>query len=120
MALPIRVQTNAERSRARPPLRELRLDPEQHTGGLPWLHGELEAAAPKPLVLLLRVHNRAGIPLVEGHCQVRAGQRQVTFRDLRPLGIEAYAHKPEAQRIEVAQRIWSRRAYASLAVVANA
>ena len=94
--------------------RELRYVEEHHTGGLPWLSGELGRPAPQPLALIVRIHNRAGIPIIEGQSQIEAGQRQFTITDLRPLGIEAYTHKREAERIEVAHRIWSRRAFATL------
>jgi hypothetical protein len=92
----------------------LELDSERQSGGLPWLSGELGQAAPASLKLILRVHNRAGIPIVEGQSQIEAGQQQITFTNLHALGIEAYAHKTEAERAEIAQRIWSRRAYATL------
>jgi hypothetical protein len=63
---------------------------------------------------MLRVHNSAGIPIIEGHCMIEAGQRQVVFEALRPLGIEAYAHKSAAEQQAVARRIWGRRAYGVL------
>ena len=92
----------------------LELDSERQSGGLPWLSGELGQAAPACLKLILRVHNRAGIPIAEAHSQIEPGQQQITFTDLHALGIEAYAHKTEAERAEIAQRIWSRRAYGTL------
>jgi len=63
---------------------------------------------------LVRIHNRAGIPIVEGTGTVAAGQREFTIAELRPLGIEAYAHKSEAERVEIAQRIWSRRVFGTV------
>src|SRR5689334_20980214 len=115
MALPIR-PGNSSRQAVPPALypAALELDSERLNGGLPWLSGELSQAAPACLKLILRVHNRAGIPIVEAHSQVEAGRQQITFSDLHPLGIEAYAHKTEAERAEIARRIWSRRAYATL------
>ena len=115
MALPIRPG-----SKGRQPISPamypaaLELDSEHDSGGLPWLSGELGQAAPACLKLILRIHNRAGIPIVEAHSQIEAGQQQITFRDLHALGIEAYAHKTEAERAKIAQRIWSRRAYGTL------
>jgi hypothetical protein len=50
---------------------------------------------------------------LEGRGTLEAGQRQFTIT-VQPLGIEAYAHKREAERIQIAQRIWSRRAYGIL------
>jgi len=92
----------------------LELDAERQSGGLPWLSGELGQAAPACLKLILRIHNRAGIPILEAHSQIEAGQQQITFSNLHALGIEAYAHKTEAERAEIGQRIWSRRAYGTL------
>ncbi len=66
--------------------------------------------------LTLRIHNRAGIPMIEGQTIVEAGQRTFMFSDLRPLGIEAYAHVSEAEREQVTRRIWSRRAYGTLEI----
>jgi len=99
--------------------RELEYDEEQHTDRLPMLHGELGVAAPRSLRLVLRVHNQAGIPIIEGQNRVEAGQRSFTIGELRPLGIEAYAHKREAERLQIARRIWSRRAYGTLTFLAT-
>lgn len=63
---------------------------------------------------MLRIHNRAGIPIIEGQCYVAAGAQTFTFSQLLPLGIEAYAHVSEGEREQVARRIWSRRVYGSL------
>jgi hypothetical protein len=115
MALPIRPGRSSRQ--AVPPAfypATLELDAEHQSGGLPWLSGELGLAAPACLKLILRIHNRAGIPIVEAHSQIEAGQQQITFSNLHALGIEAYAHKTEAERAEIAQRIWSRRAYGTL------
>jgi len=115
MTLPIRASKRHDRSiTAAACPRELRCIEEQLTDGLPWLSGELESPAPQPLTLIVRIHNHSGIPIIEGQSQIEAGQRQFTITNLRPLGIEAYAHKREAERMEIAHRIWSRRAYATL------
>ena len=119
MALPIRscrVEGHTLPSSSCPS--ELRPDVEQRTGGLPWLHGELGAATTRPLLLVLRIHNRAGIPIAEGQGVLGSGQREFTISDLRPLGIEAYSHYKEEQRAQIGQRIWSRSAYASLTLSA--
>lgn len=92
----------------------LAADPVHHTGGLPWLHGSLTQPVSAPCRLLLRVHNRAGIPIIEGESYVAADQQTFTFTQLRPLGIDAYAHVSEAEREQIARRIWSRRAYGTL------
>jgi hypothetical protein len=68
---------------------------------------------------VLRVHNQAGIPIIEGQNRVEAGQCSFTVSELRPLGIEAYAHKREAERLQIARRIWSRRAYGTLTFLAT-
>ncbi len=95
---------------------DLHWDSEHCTAGLPWLHGELTDAPAEQLRMTLRVHNRAGIPVIEGHTIVEAGQRTFIFSELRPYGIEAYAHVSEAEREQVAQRIWSRRAYGTIEI----
>jgi hypothetical protein len=95
---------------------ELSADPQQHTAGVPWLCGEIGMPAPHRLNLILRLHNSAGIPVIEGQTIVEAGQRQVTFRELRALGIEAYAHVGDEQRVQVARRIWSRCVYGTLVI----
>lgn len=85
-------------------------------GGLPVLRGTLPQPAPQALVLLLRVHNGAGIPIVEGSGSVAAGQTELVIDSLRPLGIEGYAHVNDERRAEVAQRVWSRRRYGTVSV----
>ena len=79
--------------------------------GLPAMTGDLLRPAPRPLHLVLRVHNAAGVPIVAGETSIDAGAARVEFRTLRALGIEAYAHVPAEERMRVARRIWSRRAY---------
>jgi len=79
--------------------------------GIPALTGELPRSASRPLRLVLRVHNAAGVPIVAGETRVDAGATRIEFRDLRALGIEAYAHVPAEERVRIARRIWSRRAY---------
>ena len=95
---------------------ELSADPQQHTAGVPWLYGEIGLPAPTRLNVILRLHNRAGVPIIEGRAIVERGQQQLAFRDLRAIGIEAYAHAPEEQRVEIARRIWSRCVYGTLTV----
>lgn len=118
MTLPIRKpqpQTKTSGGEAYPP--ELRIELASEAEAMPVLHGELETATLRPLRLVLRVHNQAGIPILEAHSQLPAGQRQFTFDDLRPLGIEAYAHKSTSEQQAVARRIWSRRAYGTLTII---
>ncbi len=93
---------------------EFEYDEAQRTDGIPWLKGEISVTPSQPLRLVVRVHNRAGIPIIEGEGQIEAGQRRFTISELHPLGIEAYAHKRETERVEIARRIWSRRAYGTL------
>lgn len=81
---------------------------------LPGLAGELGITAPGRFKLILRVHNRAGIPIVEGQSYVEIGQRRFVFEELDVIGIEAYAHVSVEERQKIRQRIWSRRAYATL------
>jgi hypothetical protein len=92
----------------------LQIDPEEATDGLPWLTAQLRRPAVRPVSVTLRIHNQAGIPIIEAQTEVAAGAATLTFCALKPLGIEAYAHAPEERRLEVARRVWSRRAYAIL------
>lgn len=92
----------------------LTIDTTHATHGLPWLHGSLSRPIRGSARLVLRIHNRAGIPIIEGQYEMTDGQQAFTCSNLLPLGIEAYAHVSEAQREQTAQRIWSRRAYATL------
>jgi hypothetical protein len=96
---------------------QLQPDNAGHPGGLPWLGGELGIAAPQPLSLRVRVLNRAGIPVMEGYGTIQAGQQSFFITELQPIGIEAYAHKSEAERAKIAQRIWSRCTQAVLRVI---
>lgn len=82
---------------------------------LPALRGELSRPAPRRMTITLQIHNRAGIPIIIGQETIAAGQTEIVFRHLQPLGIEAYNHASATQRQQVAQRIWSRRAYGTLA-----
>lgn len=95
---------------------ELSTDPQQHTGGVPWLYGQIGTPPSQRLIVILRLHNSAGIPVIEGQAIVEAGQREVAFRDLRAIGIEAYAHAGDEQREQVARRVWSRCAYGTLTI----
>ncbi len=97
-----------------PGISALQLDPEQHTDGLPWLTAPLDHPARQNLVVTLRIHNQAGIPIIEAQSQIAAGAVTLIFRELTPLGIEAYAHATAERRLEVAQRVWSRRSFAIL------
>jgi hypothetical protein len=95
---------------------KLSAGPEHAENGLPWLHGELRAPTQEPQMLTVRVHNNAGIPVIVGHALLEAGAQHITIRDLLPLGIEAYAHYSAEQRLHIAQRVWSRVAYATLSL----
>ena len=92
----------------------LQIDDAVAENGLPALRGELPLASAAPLLVTIRIHNSAGIPIVQGHTRVSAGERVLLFADLCPVGIDAYAHKPAAERAQIAARIWSRRAYGTL------
>jgi hypothetical protein len=97
--------------------RELQTDGEQHIGGIPWLHGEFGNAMPQAITIMLQIHNKSGIPIIEGQSQLEVGQRQFIFQELRPLGIEAYAHASEAERVQIGQRVWARAAYGKLTII---
>lgn len=97
--------------------RELQTDVEQHTAGIPWLHAEFGSPMPQALTLILQIHNNSGIPIIEGQSRLEAGQRHFTFRELRPLGIEAYAHASETDRVQIRRRVWARAAYGKLTIL---
>jgi len=111
--LPIRPRPTSDDRVAHLPDR-LQFDGQLGDGGLPILRGELAAAAQSSLTVLLQVRNSAGIPIIEAESVVLAGGRTVIFANLRPIGIDAYAHKPTSERVEIAARIWTRRAYGTL------
>lgn len=93
---------------------QLQIDTEHQTEGNPWLYGAFGVAVSHNLVLKLRIHNQAGILIIAGESTLEAGTQHFIFRALYPLGIEAYAHKPEAERIQIAHRIWTRAACGTL------
>lgn len=111
--LPIRKRKTGNDDAAQMPS-ALHVDEALGAGGLPLLRGELPAAAVAPLALTLQICNGAGIPIIEGQAAVAAGERTVLFADLRPIGIDAYAHKPADERAQIAARIWTRRAFGTL------
>lgn len=111
--LPIRKRTTGGDEAAYLP-NTLLVDEQIGPAGLPLLRGELPAAAPARLLVVLQVRNSAGIPIIEGQTSVAPGDRTVLFAELRPIGIDAYAHKSDAERTQIAERIWTRRAYGTL------
>jgi hypothetical protein len=116
MTLPIREERSSVSLLPRGTLpAALGVDDQQQTDGIPWLRCQLRAAAPAPVGLLLRIYNRAGIPIIEGRAELEAGATEAVFREVRALGIEGYAHRSAAERAQVAERVWQRRAYATLA-----
>jgi hypothetical protein len=96
---------------------ELQPDSEGHASGLPWLEGKIGIAAPQPLNLEIRLLNKAGIPVMSGHGTIQTGKQRFFITELQPIGIEAYAHKGEAERTRIAQLIWSRCTQAVLMVI---
>lgn len=114
---PLLLRSASDRPTADLPM-ALAIDDTRQHEGLPALTGELACPAARPLRLVLRVHNAAGVPIVTGETEVDAGADRIEFSALRALGIEAYAHVREEERTRVAQRIWSRRAYGVLETLA--
>jgi hypothetical protein len=94
----------------------LSVDEARGASGLPLLRGELPAPAPATLAVALQICNSAGIPIIEGRASVAAGEREILFADLRPIGIDAYAHKPVDERAQIAERIWTRRAFGTFQI----
>jgi len=82
---------------------------------MPMLHGSLVRPLSSPLRLLLRVHSSAGIPLASVIVEVSAGDGSFQTPPLAVLAMEGYAHLAPAARRAVEQRVWSRRAYVSVA-----
>jgi hypothetical protein len=91
------IDHNAIASAALP--RELHPDPEHANGGIPHLHSILTHPATCALHMIVRLHNQAGIPIIQGHATVAAGERQCSIHDLVVLGIDAYQQKC-VERIE--------------------
>jgi hypothetical protein len=92
----------------------LQVDVELGSYGLPMLILTVGQPPTSPVILLLHIHNAAGIPIIMAEAELRPDNPRITFRKLVPVGIEAYAHKPVAEQHQIAQRIWSRRVYATL------
>lgn len=92
----------------------LQIDAVDPIGGLPQLRGQLSVAPAAGLMLVLHIHNSAGIPIIEGRAQLSPGDHTVLFADLRPIGIDAYAHKTAAERAQIAARIWTRSVYGTV------
>lgn len=113
--LPIRTRKTDTSEAASVPV-TLSIDEARGPGGLPLLRGELPAPAPTTLTVVLQICNSAGIPIIEGRAAVAAGERALLFADLRPIGIDAYAHKPADERAQIAERIWTRRAFGTLQI----
>lgn len=113
--LPIRTRKTGSADSTKLPT-SLQVDTVYGDSGLPILRGELLATAPAALVIVLQICNGAGIPIIEGRACVPAGERALLFVDLRPIGIDAYAHKPATERAQIAERIWTRRAFGTLQV----
>lgn len=93
---------------------ELETAPEGLTNGLPWLSGTFDHYLSSRGSILLRLHNSAGIPIIKGRGAIEAGARRFIVNDLHAVGIEAYAHAPQAQRLEVSRRIWLRCSYGTI------
>ncbi len=100
-------------------LRKLYPNLEQHFLGVPWLYGEVSIVLPQPIHLGLQIYNRAGIPIIEGETKLEMGQKRVVFQTLRPLGIEAYAHASDSERVEIGRRMWSRAVYGKLVILSD-
>jgi hypothetical protein len=115
--LPVRTPRSAPHATLLPDALECAAQPQAN--GLPVVHGTLRAHAPRRLNMLLRIHNRAGIPVIEGRCEVAEGEWRIAFDRLRALGIEAYAHVSEAEQANVQRRIWERAVYGTLTVETN-
>jgi len=92
----------------------LHIEERRGAAGLPTLQGDLSEAPRSSLVVRLQIHNSAGIPIIEGRATVAPGDKAIVFAELRPIGIDAYAHKPADERTQIAERIWTRRAYGTL------
>jgi hypothetical protein len=111
--LPIRKRKTDTFEAARLPA-ALHIDEQPGAGGLPLLRGELPTEATSAFVVAVQICNSAGIPIIEGQATVGPGDRSVLFTDLRPIGIDAYTHKPAEERAQIAERIWTRRSFATL------
>ena len=85
-------------------------------GTCPALRGELARSAPEHLSLVLRVHAPNGVPLAAIAADVAAGARTFETEAVRMLAMEGYSHLAETERRAVEDRVWSRRAYATVGV----
>ena len=114
MTIPIRLKNTHTHITLSNQPQELYPDMIESTLGIPWLHGRLGIALAQPLNLMLQIHNGNGVPIIEGCVRLEAGEQHFTFRELHPLGIEAYAHALKNEQVQIGRRVWSRAVYGTL------
>src|SRR5579859_7750420 len=56
----------------------LEADPAQETNGVPWVSGTFDRPVAHRLTILVRLHNRAGIPIIAGRSIVEVGAQDFT------------------------------------------
>ena len=81
--------------------------------GLPGLRGVLDRPVDADISFVLKVHASNGIALASASVDMARGDRSFEARELLFLGMEGYAHLPQADRQSIERRVWSRRACAT-------
>jgi hypothetical protein len=77
------------------------------------VRGVLERPLDARLSINISVHSRAGIPFARGSTVISPGDRSFEA-GLALLAMEGYAHLKATKRQAIADRVWTRRAYALL------
>lgn len=80
----------------------------------PRLRGVLWQPASRLICCDLRVHSGNGIPLAFAAAQIAPGEQTFESLDLTFLGLEGYAHVSDLERRDIEDRMWARRAFATL------
>ena len=108
--LPSRVDSGLARSLGVPD--DLEIHPRTE-GTLPYVRCRLARPITTRVVVTVRVHTRAGIPLAWASAEVNPGDR-VFEAPMALLAMEGYSRLGRRARQDVEYRVWSRRAFATV------
>lgn len=97
----------------------LQFDPSDAEEGVPACHGRLGSPSAVDVRIRIRVFSRAGICLLSGEGRIAAGSVDFAVRGIRPLGVEAYAHRSADQRTEMGRRVFARGTHTTIELEAG-
>ena len=95
-------------------LKEGQLELLDAQGAAPAVRCNWERPASADTSFVLRVHATSGIPLATSPVSVFRGDRAFEARQLSFVAMEGYSHLTPVERRQVEDRVWSRRAYATV------